>query len=150
MGDFSETQKNYLKNLLGSFSLSINGKCEELETSIGAKLNQIESDISEKFKAYENRVNELEAQDEQLRYEIECLDKKQRKNNLIIHGVQLNGESSGDEIVNIIKNEVQVNICSEDIKDSFKLGNRDKGTILVELASFKQKSEIIKNSFKLK
>ncbi|KAL3286543.1 hypothetical protein HHI36_001048 [Cryptolaemus montrouzieri] len=124
-------QKNYSKNLLDSFSLTINGKLEELETSIGAKLNKIESDISEKFKAYENRVNELKAQNAQLRYEFERLDKKQRKNNLI-HDVHLNSESSGDEMASIIKNKVQVNISSEDIRDSFKLGNRDKGPILVE------------------
>ncbi|KAL3285774.1 hypothetical protein HHI36_000298 [Cryptolaemus montrouzieri] len=118
------------------FGLKINQKFEALDAGIEVKLIKIETDISKKFKAYEKRDSELEVQNDQLREQFERLDKKHRKNNLIIH--------------DFIKNKVEVDISEKDIRDSFKQGTGDNGSLLVELSSFRQKSDIIKNAFKLK
>ncbi|KAL3276422.1 hypothetical protein HHI36_011807 [Cryptolaemus montrouzieri] len=51
--------------------------------------------------------------------------------------MQLNSESSEEEIVDFIKNKVKVDISGKDIRDSFNLDIKDKGPLLVELSSFK-------------
>ncbi|KAL3281136.1 hypothetical protein HHI36_004358 [Cryptolaemus montrouzieri] len=48
MGEFSDKQKKYLKDLLGDLNSSLNNKIQQLETSITAKLEDVRSEFEEK------------------------------------------------------------------------------------------------------
>ncbi|KAL3277772.1 hypothetical protein HHI36_013113 [Cryptolaemus montrouzieri] len=131
MGEFSDKQKKYLKDLLGDLNSSLNNKIQQLETSITAKLEDVRSEFEEKVRIYEGRIKELEHINGKLRKELNFIDKKQRKNKLVVHGLDPEVGNIEEKVIDIARNSLQVELN-------------------IELISYRKKCQILKGANKLK
>ncbi|KAL3281632.1 hypothetical protein HHI36_004838 [Cryptolaemus montrouzieri] len=110
MGEFSDKQKKYLKDLLGDLNSSLNNKIQQLETSITAKLEDVRSEFEEKVRIYEGRIKELEHINGKLRKELNFIDNKQRKNKLVVHGLDPEVGNIEEKVIDIARNSLQASI----------------------------------------
>ncbi|KAL3288763.1 hypothetical protein HHI36_003198 [Cryptolaemus montrouzieri] len=133
MGEFSDKQKKYLKDLLGDLNSSLNNKIQQLETSITAKLEDVRSEFEEKVRIYEGRIKELEHINGKLRKELNFIDKKQRKHKLVVHGLDPEVGNIEEKVIDIARNSLQ-----------------GKKPVIVELISYRKKCQILKGANKLK
>ncbi|KAL3282335.1 hypothetical protein HHI36_005522 [Cryptolaemus montrouzieri] len=150
MGEFSDKQKKYLKDLLGDLNSSLNNKIHQLETSITAKLEDVRSEFEEKVRIYEGRIKELEHINGKLRKELNFIDKKQKKNKLVVHGLDPEVGNIEEKVIDIARNSLQVELNSSDINDIYKVGKGAKKPVIVELISYRKKCQILKGANKLK
>lgn len=152
MGEFSKNQKEYLKTLITDLNKSIKEDIADLEIRLDRKLQDFKVDCGEKVKILENRVKELEKQNKDLSKEIVLLQKNERKNNIVIHG--LNPESEGinieDHVRRVIVGRMNLQLNETDLSDVYRLGKGEKGPVIVEFRSKAKRTEILKKSASLK
>ncbi|KAL3288018.1 hypothetical protein HHI36_002470 [Cryptolaemus montrouzieri] len=113
--EFSEAQKEYLGRLITGYSQTINDRIDAQET--GEQLVKVKTDTEEKFKEYEERIEKLDDENRKLLDQLANLKKKQRKNNLIIHGASLENEKPGQIIANVFRDAMNVSIETGDLND---------------------------------
>lgn len=87
MGEFSQSQKRYLNELLTKLNVSINSRVEELEKNLNERFEELKSDTNEKIRILEGKVAELEHDNSLLRSEVSQIRRRQIKKNLVIHGL---------------------------------------------------------------
>lgn len=133
-------QLDEIKKLLNSQNSELKIKIDKLEKSfIGeiTKLNQ--------------KVDSLQHENKQLISRIEFLERKHRKNNILIFG--LHSDLTGDELCEWIVSrlrdllQVEVSVCSINNLYFLKGG---KNPLVIEFATFLTKLKILKSCFKLK
>ncbi|KAL3272290.1 hypothetical protein HHI36_023908 [Cryptolaemus montrouzieri] len=125
--------KDYLERLITGFSLTINDSIDALETGLKEHFVKVKTDTEEKFKEYEERIEKLVDENRKLRDQLANLNKKQMKNNLIIHGASLVNKNPGETAVNIFRDAINASVESGDLNDAYALGKNHK--ILVEFIS---------------
>ncbi|KAJ8911362.1 hypothetical protein NQ315_011655 [Exocentrus adspersus] len=120
----------------------IDEKLDKIERSVASIVNEVQSN-SEHVKKLEKRMDMLEQYG--------------KRNNLIIYGVQENGnetsEDTEDKILTLFKNKLNIGLVTSDIEKCYRIGrtHTDKGRpILVGFLSQKVKTNVYKNKRMLK
>ncbi|KAJ8966899.1 hypothetical protein NQ314_003245 [Rhamnusium bicolor] len=146
MSEFSVSQKEYLDKLFMKLNASINQKLTEVTNQI----NEIKDEISEVANKHDEEIEELKEENQQLRKENKFLQRKVRKNNIVIYGINVNDNLS-DTVINTLNNLLEISISEQDINDIYRIGKiNNKQPLLVELISYQKKRLILNNAKKLK
>ncbi|KAJ8980642.1 hypothetical protein NQ317_017938 [Molorchus minor] len=88
MSDFSEPQKEFIKGVFIDLNNTINEKAEEIRNELKDQIGQIKEDIGETIGQLKQKIKDLQIQNETLQENIIYLERKSRKNNLIIFGTK--------------------------------------------------------------
>lgn len=103
-----------------------------------------------------NKITLLEQENLNLKRAVKFFEKKDRKNNLIISGLQLSDEvcrdhsQLSDAIVDFFKEYLDFVLDRHQINNIFCLGGTDREVIKLELNSFLTKAQILKRRANLK
>lgn len=137
--DFTEAQKKYLETLLKKYSESV---CKDIKN----ELDEVKAD----FMIYRNKVEELEEENRELKKTIAQIDRKTRRNNLILHGIRADERELEEVAVQTFRECLEVDILGDHITDICRLGRSESSPILVEIKNNKLRRNIFRNAGKLK
>lgn len=156
MTDFSQTQKDYMSQLFNKLATRFAEKTEEIKTEFKQRTNELALEIQKKSEHYEERIRKLEQENNTLQKTVIELQRKTRKNNIIIFGLQINSANNGTTLANAVIEELakllEINISISDISNIYKIGTEitEKSPIIVEFISYFKKLDVLKNTWKLK
>lgn len=137
------------------------GKRECTLTDVVEEVRKIRSELKNAIEASEVRIlltvehlkgkiTKLENENNQLKRRLDSLDRKSRKNNIVVFGV--NREPSLKYIpffCGEIKSLVGVDLCETDIGDIYSLGKTRAAPLKVEFVSYRKKELILRNCSRL-
>lgn len=122
----------------------------ELEATKKELKNSIEESENRILISLNNRIRKLEEENLRLKEDLETLEIKTRKNNIVLFGVDKNKIKEIPKLCQDLGNKLKISITGKDISDAYCLGNTDKDPIKLELTSYLKKSEILRNRKNLK
>lgn len=108
-----------------------------------------ETRILLKIEESKSRIITLEKENSCLRDRLEFLDRKTRKNNIIVFGLNAFPLSS-QSIVEKLNGLLDSQIREEDLSDAYRLGRSNTGPIKIELHNYQVKKRILEYKSKLK
>ncbi|CAH0546780.1 unnamed protein product [Brassicogethes aeneus] len=143
--EFSEGQKEYLKQLFSQMT-------QNIETKITTQLTEFKSEVNELLGTCQQKIEKLESENNQLRETVKALDRRIRKNNIVIFGIETDYKNLKQETLALFSEKINIDIKEEDIGGIYFLGPKHKQTkpIIVEFISGIKKDLVFKNAFKLK
>lgn len=153
MGDFSEKQKAFINNLFQQLNTTINETASQLRNELVKQIEPLKSEICAIKSNFEEKISIIEAENKELRDKIVSLERKQRKNNLIIFGIDNADSDVAEKVIALFNDHLEINIVRTDIKEAYRLENRNnsgKSPVLVSFSTYEKKLEVLKNSSKLK
>lgn len=150
MGDFTQSQKKYLRELFDEFQKTIHRKIEILEENLTRRITEVENQCEERLRVNETRIKELEKDKKQLTIEIENINRKQREKNLIIYGLKTEPERRQEVVRELIRDKLQIEIQHQDIDDVHMLGRTEGCPMLIQLSTSKLKRNALNKSKALK
>lgn len=161
--EFSVSQKAFIKELFDKLNETIDKKTTTLNNTINEKAAEIRTelkvqigDIKEEFDTalleFKNKITNLEDQNNKLKNRILHLERKTRKNNIVIFGISETEINLWEAVIRLFKNILQIEILESDINDIYRVGKQkdSQKTIVVEFVSFQKKLLVLKNTKKLK
>ncbi|CAG9820033.1 unnamed protein product [Phaedon cochleariae] len=113
------------------------------------KINEKLSTLTEEFTKEREKNQELEQENEKLQRRIHDLERKAKKFNIIIYGIGGSEEETYNTTIELLKTKLQIDCEERDIKDIYRIGkseNTKPRPVVAELATFKIKSEILKEA----
>lgn len=151
MQNFSEQQKEFLRNLFTELNTTVNTKSNEIRNEIKENLNELKNETLLTSRKFEEKIVKLENENKELRQNIIYLERRARKNNLVIFGINL---EEPDLLTSVLKVFSQLDLKIEvgDINSTYRVKTQTNNTspVIVEFVSFQQKLSILKNAYKLK
>ncbi|KAG5885365.1 hypothetical protein JTB14_035168 [Gonioctena quinquepunctata] len=107
--------------------------------------------VQEFDRTVNEKLNEANKEIEKLRTHCTELERKSRKNNLVLFGIKTDENDNLAEIATetLIK-ELKVNIKLDDVNNAYKLGKDATSPIVIEFVSFFKKLTIFQNKTKLR
>lgn len=103
------------------------------------------------LKEQKEKISELENKYESLWKRTLDLERRSRKNNVIVFGLELNAQVNITSLVlDKLNNSLEINITERDLSDIFPLNNNSNPPIKLEFVSHRTKDLIFKNVSKLK
>lgn len=162
--EFSESQKLFIKGLFEKLNLTIsentktlnntlNDKTAEIRSELKTQIGEVKEEIDLAVSALQNKISSLENQSSKLKKRVLQLERKTRKNNIIIFGVSAEEAFLWETVIGIFKNTLQIEILESDINDLYRIGKPNDNNIrpiTVEFISYQKKLLVLKNSKKLK
>lgn len=126
-------------------SLSNNDLYKKLECFLNTKLNELKYEIKTVNKALTNFESKLAI----LENKSLLLDRKIRKNNIVIFGLKTE-KSTGllEEVLQKLNEILGIKLVENDVNNVYRIGN--KSTIIVEFISYLRKQLVFQNIRKLK
>lgn len=116
---------------------------EKLLENQTLQINKNTNDSLRILKKTEKRICELQKR-------CNYLERKLRKNNIIIFGLTLDGSDITSQTITKINNLLDLEFTVNDINNIYKIGNSSNPPIVIEFLSFLKKQAIFKNPEKLK
>lgn len=150
MSEFSEAQKSYMDALFNKISSTFNEKTLELKEDLKSQIDEIKQDFNKIANSYKEEITKLELHNYQLQKNVIQLERKVRKNNLVIYGINNLERNICDAILKIFREKLEVDITENDINDLYKLGKHNTSPVLIEFISFRKKQLVLENAKKLK
>lgn len=122
--------------------------------SIKVLLQEQTIEIKEGFKHDLNdlvfKVRKYELKIQQLERRCLTLERKVRKNNVIIFGLEVKDSELALDTLLQINKLLGLNITINDVNNIYKIGKSDKPPIIIEFLSFYKKLEVFKNKERLR
>lgn len=118
-------------------------KAEQQTKEIKSEIRSTFSNVETKIKSVIRRVETLESQCLQL-------ERRSRKNNIVVFGFELKGRDIIEGIVEKLNELFDISLKQEDLNNAYKLGCSKVPPILVEFKTYFKKSLIFKDPSKLK
>lgn len=112
--------------------------------------NEIKTEIKGSIKEVTYEINKLKDQVQELETRCLLLERKSRKNNIVIFGLEVKQNDLVEKTVNTINDLFQINLIQSELNNVYKIGGKDTAPIIVEFKSFLRKSEVFKDPSKLK
>lgn len=124
----------------------INSK-EEVKSSISAT----ETRLTQELKLLKNRIDQLEKENSDLKEKLEYVDRENRKNNIIIFGLNKSVKETTPQLIcEELHRVLNVELKESDIDNCYKLGKTEDSPIKVELISNLKKKVIFSKVKQLK
>lgn len=136
----------------------------EISTKILLEIRQLRSELKglqEKFDKLDRKVQngfeEIKASFED-RYSsitdrVESIDRKLRKNNIVIYGLETNSYTTPvllTSVITFFKKELDIEIRKTELNDVYAIGKSHQRPVIVEFVSYLTKREILQETNKLK
>ncbi|XP_044760480.1 uncharacterized protein LOC123317918 [Coccinella septempunctata] len=137
--DFSNAQKKYMESLFEKYGELIR---DEMRREIGV--------LKEEINSYKIKVHRLEEENKNLKEKIQQMDKRSRRNNLIIYGIKSEGNNVEEETKKLLEDKLEINCPEEIIRDIYKLGKGELSPILLQAYNQKSIHRILNSAHKLK
>lgn len=152
MSDFTESQKKYMDGLFSKLASTFNEKSTEIRNEFTQQLGNLKQEIHTVIQSYEVNITKLEEKNNQLERQIVQLQRKARKNNIVIFGINKTEPNLLEHIIKIFNETLEVEIHNHEINDIYRTGPTDKSTrpVIIELISYQKKLLILNNAKKLK
>lgn len=143
------------------FDISNNAQLEEIKklltehnTKLTREIEKLKSDHSEQISKFFGIINKLEDCNCQLKQRVDFLERKIRKNNIVIFGLpdsDLKGSALVDWFVKEIKSLLLIDLSKSDISNAYFKGKQSRKKVLVvEFSNYLTKTIVLKNAYKLK
>lgn len=152
MTDFTNAQKNYMDGLFTKLAATITDKTTEIRNEFKQQIGELKEEIATIVNTYEDRISKLEEQNQYLQNTVIQLQRKTRKNNLVIFGISSIEPNLHKCIIDIFRNTLEVEISDLEIRDVYRVGPSDKNLqpVIVQFNSYEKKLLVQKNANKLK
>lgn len=143
-----------------------NGDCEILETPnegmsivqlynllIKANTHQtedIKAEIQHNITTVSNTLQRVNLETENLKKKNLYLERKSRKNNVIIFGLHSNDENLLENTIKVLNELLEVNIKEEHINNIYRIGQNNSPAVIIEFISYLKKRTLFQNIDALK
>lgn len=142
-----------LYNLIKNLSTEIKEQNENIKKQIQTQQNEITSELRSLKDSFDVECAELKninknlvEENTELKKRVNYLERKDKKNNLIIHGMEeSDNENTIDLVKNLINNTLNIPLTIPEINNTYRLGfkSSDKSRpIILQLVSYIKKTEI--------
>lgn len=148
-----EISNNDLYNLLIETQKQNANLYSELFQEIKEDIKSLKEEISKEVSQLKTENKNLKEENKQLRDRLATTERKLKKYNLIVYGVPGEENETFDKVVDIINTKINVTCSNHNIKDIYRIGQPsiDKPRpVVVELISYRLKTDILANAKKLK
>lgn len=122
----------------------------DIKTLLNEQTKDIKKDIKRNFKHIESKIYKNSKKITELEKRCLYLERKIRKNNIIIFGLNISDENLVTNTILKLNTYLESNITENDINNIYKLNKNEKSPIIVEFIRYLRKAEIFKNIEKLK
>lgn len=139
----NETQNNITNQLILEEILR---NRTELKNTIEASETRLLKQVEE----LNNKLNNLEKENADLKNKIKILETKNKKNNIVLFGLENSEKISPQFICQQLKRHLDVDVIEADINNLYLSGNSQNGPVVVEFLSYIKKNSVMKNCYKLK
>lgn len=152
MSEFSAAQKDYMDGLFERLTATFNNKTQEIKTEFKSQLGELKQEFSNLINGYDEKIFQLEDQNKNLQNNIVQLQRRIRKNNVVIFGINSSETNLLEYILNLFKETLEIETYATEINDVYRIGPKDKPSqpVIVEFISYQKKLIIQKNAKKLK
>lgn len=127
---------------------------EQLFHALKAEIQSSENRILQKLEKQNSKVVKLQRENRQLKLKIEQLERRSKKNNLIIFGLQVAENIPKEELCEktlaTLNKNLDLDLKQEQLADIYSFGSPGKKQVIIELASCFTKRAVLKNVNKLK
>lgn len=129
--------------------------CQQINSSkqlLQTELKSLSDNLNKKLNTLEDTVEKLEDENCLLKKKIEYLHNKNRKNNVVIVGLEIRGDLL-ENTIQQISDLVDVEITAKDVNNIYRIGRNEeqlKKPILLEFVTQIKKQEVLRNANKLK
>lgn len=112
---------------------------------------KLTKEIKRNREEYSKTVKKTEKDLQTLFDKYTYLERKRRKNNLVVFGLQIKEENILKETLTSLNSLLEINIRESDVNNIYSIGKQEnKKGILIEFISFLTKKSVFANAFKLK
>lgn len=138
MTEFSENQKEYLDKLFKNVTTALSEKTSELKNDLKTQIREIKYELNSVINQQQEKITALEIENKKLQKAVIQLQRKVRKNNLVIFGIKETQTNITEQVTKIFKDILEIEILSSDINDVYEVGRNgtDKKPVIVELNSY--------------
>lgn len=129
----------------------LNKRLDEQYEKISNKIDKNHKDLENEIRNLNKQIDNLKEENIQLRDRISVIEKKKRKNNLVVFGLKPTDLNPVEDTINELSQKLGVELDKSDISNLYVPKQNQTGVpIHLEFLSFFKKAEVLKNSFKLK
>lgn len=114
---------------------------------------KISEDFDNRCKHYEKQIADLKEGNKCLHDKLEAIEQHSRKNNVRIYGLDESGQREGEDIIQMLCRETNLNFAGENIESVFRVGRATQAghrAILLRFKGQQYKDEIMSNRRRLK
>ncbi|CAH1154900.1 unnamed protein product [Phaedon cochleariae] len=111
------------------------------------------SEVAGELNNLKRENEELKAEKNKLEKRLQAVERKQKKYNLVVYGIQENEIDTHSSITSLFKNKLKVEVHDFGIRDAYRIGKSEENKnrpIVVELLTNKWKTEILNKAKALK
>ncbi|KAJ8979456.1 hypothetical protein NQ317_006770 [Molorchus minor] len=98
MTDFTISQREFLESLFLKLNTTIEEKATEIKRDITDKIENFENENNWKDKQLKRKINSIELENKRINKQVLSLERKTRKNNIVIFVEQLENENWADKL----------------------------------------------------
>lgn len=119
---------------------------KEQMKSYWEELRTLKEDFLKKEVEWETERNEMRKEIGQMKRKLENQERNHKKNNIVVKGAKFESENQKQEITDFLQRELGVRA---DVEEVFKVGKQEPKVTVIKLKNFEQKTEILKQKYKL-
>lgn len=122
-------------------------------TELANKIENLYLELTASVKILNNKIGELQSENKHLKDRVELLERKGRRNNIIIFGLAI---AENTNVVNFVAQSLsdllKIQVTRGEINNAYLVGQKALNVrpVIVEFVNFTKKTEIFKNCNKLK
>ena len=117
---------------------------------LDCQTEQIDNGMNRSLAKINNKLCKNEEQIDNVQKQCLFLERKVRKNNIIIFGLDIKDENLVEKVISSLNNLLDLKVTTSEINNVYKIGKNNKPPIVVEFVSFLKKKEIFNIPEKLK
>lgn len=118
----------------------------EGNASIKKEIGDLRAEITSEISILKLKNEELEKENKQLKNKILEIERKSKKYNIVIYGIQGDELNTVEEVLRTINNELNISCTKNDFRDIYRIGQNVEGKyrpVVVELLSYNLKADIL-------
>lgn len=133
--------------IITSMHETTRAQTEDIKKHINQEIEALKETIGREIK----KRTELEIKFEELKNKHDILEKKLRKNKIIIFGINNNNENLCKYTTDILNQHLNLNLTLRDLNNIYTIGKQTQNKpVVIEFISYLTKVEVLKNCSKLK
>lgn len=121
-----------------------------LITANKKQTEDIKEEIRNNVKEITDKIKRTDEELVNLKDKCRTLDRKSRRNNLVVFGLKVNRDSLMKETLRVLNNHMQLSLCDSDIDNIYTIGKSTTPPVIIEFVSYLKKISLFKNVNTLK
>nr|CAI5863404.1 unnamed protein product [Callosobruchus analis] len=145
---------NELKKQIHENTSTVRKEIKENCETVSHELQALKRDIAEEFLKLKKESDDLNKENEVLKQQLNAVDRKLRKYNLVIYNLREDTSiEDNHNVINLFKDSLGIPCCTSDLRDCYRIGAQEQGKIrpiVIEAARYQLKADVFTNVSKLK